>query len=235
MFKPNEIRQLCSETVMTDLLVWRHIVIFTISLTFLVVLGGVSQASAEEPREETDFTYEEFEANVRVMAERLLASCQSDDGQSQSTVDLSDDEVRRACGEKLNGQEIKKSPYIVDYQYEDELGVAIDSFGVSRRLFLGAIQYRLIMGWVTQVGEERSETPGRLTYGEALLFQKTKFGFVQIWSYVDHDGSWDRIEQDQPTLYLQFSPAEVTFVHDTWSDKVNAELDLYIAAGGPDL
>ena len=91
------------------------------------------------------------------------------------------------------------------------------------------------MGWVTQVGEQSSETPGRLTYGEALLFQKTKFGFVQIWSYVDHDGSWDRIEQDKPKLYPQFSAADVTFVHDTWSDKVNVELDLYVAAGGPDL
>ena len=74
---------------MADQKVIHRRVMFAASLAFLFVSGSVSQTAAEEPREQTEFTYDEFEANVRLVAERLLASCQDDDGQKETAVDLS--------------------------------------------------------------------------------------------------------------------------------------------------
>ncbi len=174
-------------------------------------------------------TFNEFSDNVRKMNTLILEACQKDERSFLNTAGISGDlqniyNLRRACGQGMSGKTIADSPYQVFFQFDPNADGAVDFLGFNRKRIFGAHTYQMVFGWVTVRAEDSEEAPLESSYAEALLMKKSDFGWLQVWSYVNKSGTdWNRIKVDTPTDYPQFSPGEVTFIHDFWMDAVRGE------------
>ena len=198
-----------------------------------VLSALVALAFAAGPSAASD-TFNEFSDNVRKMNTMILESCQKDERSFLNTGGVSGDlqniyNLRRACGQGMSGKAIKDSPYQVFFQFDPNADGAVDFLGFNRKRIFGAHTYQMVFGWVTVRAEDSEEAPLESSYAEALLMKKSEFGWLQVWSYVNKSGTdWNRIKVDTPTDYPQFSPGEVTFIHDFWMDAVRGEFADYI-------
>lgn len=173
--------------------------------------------------------FDAFSENVRKLNTLILDACQKDERSFLNTGGISGDlqniyNLRRACGQGMLGKNISDSPYQVFYQFDPEAGGAVDFLGVSRKRIFGAHTYQLVFGWVTRRAEDTADAELEASFAEAILLRRSEFGWVQIWSYVVKSGDdWNRIKVEEPNDYPQFSPIEVTFIHDFWSDALVGE------------
>ncbi len=197
-------------------------------LSFPAILLALSTAKA------SDSSFESFSENVRKLNTLILGACQEDERSFFNTGGVTGDlqniyNLRRACGQGMNGHAIADSPYQVFFQFDPEAGGAVDFLGVTRKRIFGAHTHQLVIGWVTRRSEDSEEAELEASFAEALLLRKTEFGWVQIWSYVAKSGdAWNRIDVDNPGDYPQFSPTEVTFIHDFWADALTTEFPKFV-------
>lgn len=186
-----------------------------------LLMTGVAQAAGS--------SFESFNENVRKLNTLILDACQKDERSFLNTGGITGDlqniyNLRRACGQGMAGRAIAGSSYQVFFQFDPEAGGAVDFLGVTRKRIFGAHTHQLVLGWVTRRAEDSPEAELEASFAEALLLRKTEFGWVQIWSYVKKSGDeWNRINIDKPEDYPQFSPTEVTFIHDFWADALTSE------------
>lgn len=181
-------------------------------------------------------SYASFAEKVRSMNTLILQACQKDERAFLNTSGVTGDiqniyNLRKACGQGMTGKSVKDSPYDVFYQFDPEAGGAVDFLGFTRKRIFGAHTYQLVFGWVTQRAEDSPEAELESSYAEALLLRRTDFGWMQVWSFVADSGvDWNLINVDTPEIYPHFSPIEVTFIHDFWSDALGNEFPAFMGA-----
>ncbi len=187
------------------------------------------------PAQAQEESFAAFSDNVRKLNTLLLQACQGDETSFFNTSGITGDlqniyNLRRACGQGMTGRAIEDSPYAVFFQFDPEAGGAVDFLGVTRKRFFGGNSYQVVIGWVTRRSEDSPDAELEASFAEALLLKQNPFGWGQVWSYVAGTGDdWNRIAVDTPEKYPQFSPAEVTFIHDLWSDALIAEFPAFVA------
>lgn len=149
-----------------------------------VVLWGHSATARN------DFRYSGFSDNVSEFHRLTLAYCQRHAAAVLNTAGIfgrlnEPDNLRRACGQGLDGTEIAYTPWRHWYWRSAGPDSALDVLGIVRHLSHEGRVYSLLVGLETRISRPHNKPEERQALAVATLFEQQGESWAPAWQFVN--------------------------------------------------